>query len=229
MPYGFLHPLQEEKYAHSYAYDWRTKLPTIYRATDQWFASIDGFRCACAHLTRQPTCNMHAEALLLADPFLYGLMLHVTSLFTRELQHMPQTYAAAHASNIQVHFHAFSLFKAATTEPYGGQPRVQEVLLLWNRWWHIDSTPEASADKEYGHTVQAGGAGGDRGGAVAAGQREEAHHRHDAGPLRLVHQPPAQVGRPHPRLLRQGHRSACLARSSLLLHASRCPAMVGQG
>ncbi|QIK69909.1 isoleucine--tRNA ligase [Erysipelothrix sp. HDW6C] len=29
---------------HSYAHDWRTKKPIIYRATTQWFASIDGIR-----------------------------------------------------------------------------------------------------------------------------------------------------------------------------------------
>jgi isoleucyl-tRNA synthetase len=36
--------LKEEKYAHKYPYDWRTKKPTIFRATDQWFASVEGFR-----------------------------------------------------------------------------------------------------------------------------------------------------------------------------------------
>ena len=29
---------------HSYAHDWRTKKPIIYRATTQWFASIDKVR-----------------------------------------------------------------------------------------------------------------------------------------------------------------------------------------
>ncbi|MDQ0416411.1 isoleucyl-tRNA synthetase [Croceifilum oryzae] len=29
---------------HQYPHDWRTKKPIIYRATEQWFASIDGFR-----------------------------------------------------------------------------------------------------------------------------------------------------------------------------------------
>ncbi len=29
---------------HSYAHCWRCKNPTLYRATEQWFASIDGFR-----------------------------------------------------------------------------------------------------------------------------------------------------------------------------------------
>jgi isoleucyl-tRNA synthetase len=29
---------------HSYPHDWRTKKPIIFRATEQWFASIDGFR-----------------------------------------------------------------------------------------------------------------------------------------------------------------------------------------
>lgn len=39
---GFL--LKEEAYNHKYPYDWRTKKPTIFRATTQWFASIKGFR-----------------------------------------------------------------------------------------------------------------------------------------------------------------------------------------
>ena len=43
--------LEEEKallkldfFTHSYAHDWRTKKPIIYRATTQWFASIDSIR-----------------------------------------------------------------------------------------------------------------------------------------------------------------------------------------
>ncbi|MGD1862299.1 MAG: isoleucine--tRNA ligase [Leptolyngbyaceae cyanobacterium] len=36
--------LKHEPYAHKYPYDWRTKKPTIYRATEQWFASVEGFR-----------------------------------------------------------------------------------------------------------------------------------------------------------------------------------------
>ena len=36
--------LKEEKYSHRYPYDWRTKKPTIFRATEQWFASVEGFR-----------------------------------------------------------------------------------------------------------------------------------------------------------------------------------------
>jgi isoleucyl-tRNA synthetase len=38
--------LKEETYAHRYPYDWRTKKPVIYRATEQWFASVAGFRDA---------------------------------------------------------------------------------------------------------------------------------------------------------------------------------------
>ena len=33
-------------YRHRYPYDWRTKKPTIFRATEQWFASLQGFRDA---------------------------------------------------------------------------------------------------------------------------------------------------------------------------------------
>ncbi|MDI9636111.1 isoleucine--tRNA ligase [Oscillatoria amoena NRMC-F 0135] len=36
--------LKQEAYVHKYPYDWRTKKPTIFRATEQWFASVDGFR-----------------------------------------------------------------------------------------------------------------------------------------------------------------------------------------
>ncbi|XP_047310056.1 isoleucine--tRNA ligase, chloroplastic/mitochondrial [Impatiens glandulifera] len=35
-----------EQYKHKYPYDWRTKKPTIFRATEQWFASVEGFRKA---------------------------------------------------------------------------------------------------------------------------------------------------------------------------------------
>ena len=38
--------LKEEAYQHKYPYDWRTKKPTIFRATEQWFASVEGFRDA---------------------------------------------------------------------------------------------------------------------------------------------------------------------------------------
>lgn len=36
--------LLQESYSHRYPYDWRTKKPTIFRATEQWFASVEGFR-----------------------------------------------------------------------------------------------------------------------------------------------------------------------------------------
>eukprot|EP00747_Dinoflagellata_sp_TGD_P030704 gnl/TRDRNA2_/TRDRNA2_134807_c0_seq1.p1 gnl/TRDRNA2_/TRDRNA2_134807_c0~~gnl/TRDRNA2_/TRDRNA2_134807_c0_seq1.p1 ORF type:complete len:1125 (+),score=210.26 gnl/TRDRNA2_/TRDRNA2_134807_c0_seq1:64-3438(+) len=36
--------LSEMAYNHKYPYDWRTKQPTIFRATEQWFASVAGFR-----------------------------------------------------------------------------------------------------------------------------------------------------------------------------------------
>lgn len=36
--------LKLDFFTHSYPHDWRTKKPVIYRATAQWFASIDAFR-----------------------------------------------------------------------------------------------------------------------------------------------------------------------------------------
>ncbi len=40
--HGYL--LKKEKLNHSYPHCWRCKNPIIFRATDQWFASVDGFR-----------------------------------------------------------------------------------------------------------------------------------------------------------------------------------------
>ncbi len=41
--------LKHEPYTHKYPYDWRTKKPTIFRATEQWFASVEGFRKQALH------------------------------------------------------------------------------------------------------------------------------------------------------------------------------------
>jgi isoleucyl-tRNA synthetase len=38
---------------HKYPYDWRTDKPTIFRATEQWFASVDGFRDAALEAIKQ--------------------------------------------------------------------------------------------------------------------------------------------------------------------------------
>ncbi len=36
--------VKKSKLVHSYPYCWRSKTPLLYRATEQWFASVDGFR-----------------------------------------------------------------------------------------------------------------------------------------------------------------------------------------
>ncbi len=38
------HLLRTEKITHAYPHDWRTKQPVIFRATDQWFASIENLK-----------------------------------------------------------------------------------------------------------------------------------------------------------------------------------------
>lgn len=40
------HLLHLSMIQHQYPHDWRTKKPVIFRATEQWFASVDGFRQA---------------------------------------------------------------------------------------------------------------------------------------------------------------------------------------
>ena len=47
--------LKQEDYVHKYPYDWRTKKPTIFRATEQWFASVAGFRDAALQAISEVT------------------------------------------------------------------------------------------------------------------------------------------------------------------------------
>ena len=46
-------------FTHSYPHDWRTKKPVIYRATPQWFASIDAFREELLEAIRNTTFTPH--------------------------------------------------------------------------------------------------------------------------------------------------------------------------
>lgn len=53
--YKNLSMIMVEPYKHKYPYDWRTKKPTIFRATEQWFASVEGFRKAAMDSINQVT------------------------------------------------------------------------------------------------------------------------------------------------------------------------------
>ncbi|MDD4169122.1 MAG: isoleucine--tRNA ligase [Desulfotomaculaceae bacterium] len=47
------HLLKHDTFAHSYPHCWRCKKPILFRATEQWFASIDGFRQAALDAIRK--------------------------------------------------------------------------------------------------------------------------------------------------------------------------------
>jgi len=63
--------LKQESYAHRYPYDWRTKKPTIFRATEQWFASVEGFRAeamaAIASVEWLPTSGRNRIEAMVRD------------------------------------------------------------------------------------------------------------------------------------------------------------------
>lgn len=56
---------------HSYAHCWRTKTPLIYRATEQWFASVDGFRQAALEAVKSvswhPASGQERISNMIAD------------------------------------------------------------------------------------------------------------------------------------------------------------------
>lgn len=51
--------LGKSELTHSYPHDWRTKKPVIYRATPQWFASIDKFREDLLHAVENDVTWYH--------------------------------------------------------------------------------------------------------------------------------------------------------------------------
>lgn len=57
--------LKVEDYGHKYPYDWRTKKPTIFRATDQWFASVEGFRKAALKAIDTVSWNIQTYSIVL--------------------------------------------------------------------------------------------------------------------------------------------------------------------
>jgi isoleucyl-tRNA synthetase len=53
------HLLKLGSVVHQYAHDWRTKKPVIYRATEQWFASVDKFRTEMLEQIKQVKWTPH--------------------------------------------------------------------------------------------------------------------------------------------------------------------------
>jgi isoleucyl-tRNA synthetase len=53
------HLLKLSPFVHQYAHDWRTKKPVIYRATEQWFASINKFRAEMLEEIKQIKWTPH--------------------------------------------------------------------------------------------------------------------------------------------------------------------------
>ena len=65
--------LKAEDYGHKYPYDWRTKKPTIFRATDQWFASVEGFRDAALEAINTVRARFSTWSCPVIDEILYNI------------------------------------------------------------------------------------------------------------------------------------------------------------
>ena len=62
----------QEAYGHKYPYDWRTKKPTIFRATSQWFASVEGFPGRRARGARRRSSSSPRRARSACGPMVSG-------------------------------------------------------------------------------------------------------------------------------------------------------------
>ena len=58
---GSGHLFHDHTFTHSYPHDWRSKTPVIFRATDQWFVSVDKAITECGRTLREVALNVTGE------------------------------------------------------------------------------------------------------------------------------------------------------------------------
>ncbi len=82
--------LKVEDYSHKYPYDWRTKKPTIFRATDQWFASVEGFRDDAMDAIDTVSAFEISTCEKLILDYMTFFMVLLTELFNAQVRWIPE-------------------------------------------------------------------------------------------------------------------------------------------
>ncbi len=153
--------LKLDFFTHSYPHDWRTKKPVIYRATPQWFASIDKFRAdILAEIekvdwiipwgkTRLYNMIRDRGDWVISRQRAWGVPLPIfyaengEAIITPEtIEHVAELFAA-HGSNIWFEKEAKELLPAGFTHPGSPNGEFTKENDIMDVWFDSGSSHEA--------------------------------------------------------------------------------------
>lgn len=153
--------LKLDFFTHSYPHDWRTKKPVIYRATPQWFASIDKFRAdILAEIekvdwiipwgkTRLYNMIRDRGDWVISRQRAWGVPLPIfyaengEAIITPEtIEHVAELFAA-HSSNIWFEKEAKELLPAGFTHPGSPNGEFTKENDIMDVWFDSGSSHEA--------------------------------------------------------------------------------------
>lgn len=145
-------------FTHSYPHDWRTKKPVIYRATTQWFASVEAFRPELLEAIRQteftPSWGETRLFNMIRDrgdwnisrQRVWGVPIPVFYAEDGEpiieehtIQHVSELFRE-HGSNIWFEWDAKDLLPEGYTHPASPNGRFTKELDIMDVWFDSGST-----------------------------------------------------------------------------------------
>ncbi|EKK20311.1 Isoleucyl-tRNA synthetase [Fructilactobacillus florum 8D] len=145
-------------YKHSYPFDWRTKKPVIYRATPQWFASVDQIRdqilAAIETVTFRPSWGKQRLYNMIRDrgdwvisrQRVWGVPLPIfyaedkTPIMTPETINHVADLIAKHGSDIWFEKSAQELLPAGFTSPHSPNGHFTKETDIMDVWFDSGSS-----------------------------------------------------------------------------------------
>ena len=161
---GFL--LAKENITHSYPHCWRCKNPIIYRATEQWFCSVDAIKDAavnsCEHISWHPAWGKERMAAMISErndwcisrqrkwgvpiPIFYCDQCGADIVTPETIQHISDLFRV-HGSNIWFEKTADELVPQGFVCPHCGHTHFSKETDIMDVWFDSGSTHAAVLDE----------------------------------------------------------------------------------
>ena len=161
---GFL--LAKENITHSYPHCWRCKNPIIYRATEQWFCSVDAIKDAavnsCEHISWHPAWGKERMAAMISErndwcisrqrkwgvpiPIFYCDQCGADIVTPETIKHISDLFRV-HGSNIWFEKTADELVPQGFVCPHCGHTHFSKETDIMDVWFDSGSTHAAVLDE----------------------------------------------------------------------------------